>query len=275
MGEENWIPEPLRDAPFFKAGEGESKTPEQVLADLNNAAQHLGNSLRIPAADAGPEAAAEAARKAAERMPDYLMVRPNPDDQDAMGSIFATLGRPNEASEYRLPEIEGVDWEGQDLSKVKANAHAMNLTQDQFAAMVSEQVSTQSEASRASQEALDADLEALKGEWGAAYEQRRELISGLLKSSEAPEYLSAMLVDGKLPARDMKWLYAMADAMGSEGSELSAHGREEAIESPDQARIKIHEIMNRADKAMWEPSHPQYEYLNKERVRLMGLVNPR
>ena len=268
MSDDNWIPEPLRDAPFFKGGEdGTVKTAEQVMADLTNAAQHMGNSIRIPSADEGDEAMQSFVMRASEKIPGLMPV-PKEGDDEVMSTVWANLGRPNDADGYQVPEGIEVSKEAKDA------AFAMNMTQSQFQAMVTNNNAQAQSQMQAQQEAAEAAMAELKTEWGAAFDQRSEKVAGLLKNSEAPEYLMSALAEGKLPAGDLKWLYAVADSLGSEGAELTHHQGGEAILSPDLALAELSGLENREDKAMWTPSHPDYQRLNKRRLELMKLAYP-
>lgn len=268
------LPESLRDAPFFKPGEdGAPREIDQVLNDINNAAAHMGNSIRIPGPDASPEQISEFTDKAAARFPD-LMPRPQLDNAEAMGKLYDSLGRPAEAKEYKLPEIEGVDWSLKDMTALRDRAHQYGMSQGQFSSMVKDAVGDEARGTDIVDSELATAVAALKTEWGAAFQERVTGITGLLKATEAPGYLAEMLANDKLPPGDVKWLHSMVEAIGSEDFELGDHGPGTGVLTPDEALSQISEIEQRPDKALFTPSHPDHVRLAAKRVELMKLAYP-
>jgi hypothetical protein len=264
------LPEQLKEAPFFKPSEdGTVRELDQVVADINGAAQHLGNSIRIPGPDATDETLAEFRLKAAEKIPG-LMVTPNPDDEEAMASVLQTLGRPSEADGYTLPE--GTEIDGTALGNLKTRAHAYGLTNKQFQSMVADILTDQSSATEARQEALEADLDTLRQEWGESLPTRLNRVAGLLEKSGAPEYLMEALKAKTLPSADLKWLYAMSEALGAEGKQMSMQESEGDNIDPGEALAQLSEI--EANPALWDPAHPDHERLKKKRVDMMKKAYP-
>lgn len=267
------LPDELKSAPFFKAGDDGPKELSQVVADLTGAAQHMGNSIRIPGADAGDEAMAEFRQRAASKIPG-LMVMPSEDDDEAMMSVFRSMGMPDKPEDYKLPEIEGVDWTATDMGDAKAQAHALGMTQKQFSTMIAKQQEQQTVATERTEHELAEAMTALKGEWGAAYDTRVGMIKDVLAQTDAPEYLTQMLESGKLPPADMRMFHRMADMLGAEGSQVAGQEGSSVTTTPDDALAQLTDIENRADRALFDPMHPDHKRLVKKRVELMMLAYP-
>jgi len=277
MGEDNWyesIPEPLRTASFFKPGDdGKPKPLEQVIADINGAAAHLGNSIRIPGPDAGDEDVARFRLKAVEKIPG-LMVVPSEDDEETMTTVLRSMGMPEKPDGYKLPEIEGVDWSNVDTGGMRAQAHAMGMTQRQFAAMVKAQHEERSTLQERQTHELQEGLSALRKEWGSAFDERVSKVRATLENMDAPDYLMSMLEAGTLPAADIAFFHKVADAIGAEGSEGANQERNAGTLTPDQALDALSELENRADRALFDAAHPDHERLVKRRLELMKLAYP-
>lgn len=264
---------PLRDAAFFKAGEdGAVKPLEQVISDLSNAAQHLGNSIRMPGPDAGESDIAEFQGRVMEKVPG-LMAVPNPDDNDGRMAIFNKLGRPETSEDYKLPEIAGIDWSQHNMGQTKARAHQYGMTQPQFTQMITDQMTDSTSAQESATHELGEQVAALKQEWGAGYEARIAKVKGLLDSSGAPEELTKGVNSGSLNAASMRWLYAMADSLGSEGKELTNHGKQgEITTTPEEALEQLNELERRPE--LWDAASPDHKRLVNKRVDLMRLAYP-
>lgn len=268
------LPSELKEAPFLRPTDDGVRDINQVVADLTNAAQHMGNSIRIPGADAGEEAMAEFRNRAAEKIPG-LMVMPSPDDDEAMNSVFRTMGMPEEATGYRLPEIEGLELPDDQVASLREAAHGLKLTQQQFEAMVKTQHEQGKTAMDTQTAALQEGLDALKQEWGAAFDSRVDSVKAILGKIDAPQYVVDMVEAGTLPASDLKMFHAIADMVGSEGSEISnQEGQDTGVLTPDQALNELSDIEGRADRALFDPMHPDHERLKKRRVELMMLAYP-
>ena len=263
------LPEPLREASFIKAAE----SPEKAAEEITNAAQYMGNSIRIPGPDAGDEAMAEFRAKAVEKIPG-LMVLPSMDDEEAMESVFRSMGKPEKPEDYKLPEIEGLEMAAEVAGQLKANAHALGMTQSQLAKMVQSQHEQGAALSEQQQHEFNTAMEALKGEWGSAFDQRKANIQAALKNVDAPEGLLTALENGTLPASDMRWLHNMADALGSEATEVKNQQGGERVLTPDEALNQLSELENRADNALWDGAHPDHARLVAKRLELMKLAYP-
>lgn len=243
MSEEatNAVPEWLSEAPFFRPSEDGAKSADQILADLNDAAQHMGNSLRIPGPDAGEDAMATFQTRAMEKIPG-LMKTPDAEDAEGMSAIFGKLGRPAGADGYKVPE--GLDLTPEQAGQVMGMAHAADMTQGQFSKYVSDWAAANGAAVTEAQNKHSQALEALKGEWGATYDKNVGEIASFLKSnSSTPDSVLQALEGGQLPAEQVRWLHSLAESVSPEDGQF--HQQEDAgsgLVSPSEARDQIEEI---------------------------------
>ena len=259
-GEGSWkdsLPEGLRDAPYFKNAE----SPDQVLADLTNAAAWQGNSMRIPGPDAPPEQRMEVAQKAMEKMPE-LMLTPNREDPERMDALWKQMGRPESPDGYQAPE-------GADLADLKAFAHQANLTAEQFQTLADNMVTNQNQSMEKAQLELQSQYQTLSQEWGAAYDQNMQDIGKLL--SNAPDSVKQAYESKTLPADQLRWLHEISQ-LGSESAQVP--GQAEAaprIMNPDDARAQLGEIEARLFDVNCPPEERQL--LNAKRRKLIGLAH--
>jgi hypothetical protein len=255
----NWrdaLPEQLRDAPFLNKAD---KPLEQVIADLTNAAGHMGNSIRIPGPDADDEAIAKFRSQAVEKIPG-LMAVPDPDSDDYVATL-QKLGMPEAADKYKVPEDCPI--EGEDLGRLMAEAHKHGLTQKQFAGQLGDLIAQVNDAKERQQLQADEQRAILKGEWGEAFDDRSAAVDQFL--AEAPEALRNMPKD----AETMRWLYGLAESFneGNEAARQADGGR--ATLTPGEALEQANEVLMRL-KDMRRVDNPQlYDQLMNKRIDLL------
>lgn len=256
----NWresIPEPLRDAPYFKNAE----TMDQVLADIKGAAAWQGNSIRIPGPDSTDEQRAEFITRAQEKIPG-LMAVPEVGSDD-YSKVMAKLGMPEEAGAYHVPEQVEID--GELLGNLKAEAFAAGLTQSQFQSLVAKQAEGLKTQTEINQAKISEQQALLKNEWGEAAEQRLGAVEHLL--SDGPQLLRDAFEANSLDAATVQWLYGMAEQM-TEGNEgLRQVDGQNAVMSPGEAAHQEAEIF--AQLQQLTPTDPRYRELVQRRVDLI------
>ena len=98
-----------------------------------------------------------------------------PDDAEGWGAVHARLGRPAEAKDYQLPEVEPVDEGGIDLAPdFREWAHDAGLSQSQANSIYEKYIARlgglQGEIQEQQRTQIAADQQALRQEWGTAYE---------------------------------------------------------------------------------------------------------
>jgi hypothetical protein len=264
------LPEAFRDAPYFKSAE----TAEAALAELNNAAQWQGNSLRMPGPDAGADDIAAFQSKVMEKVPG-LMATPNMEDADSMAAIMGKLGKPAEASGYKLPTMpEGVTLEGDALTGLQTQAHSMNMTQAQFEAQVGQMTGAQVNATEAQTLAIAEAKQTLQTDWGNAFESRMEDIANFLKTdADTPPGILADMEAGRIPAEQMKWLHKLSQ-LGEEASPVQGQENNAGEPTPAEAEEQLIEIENQLmtggdNGRPMSPSDPRYTGLVAKREQRM------
>lgn len=239
--QEQAVPEWLAEAPFFKAEEG-TKSADQILADLNNAAQWMGNSLRMPGPDAPAEDIAKLQERVMEKIPGLMKT---PEDPEQAGAIFAKLGKPETAEGYKLPE--GVELDSAQAGEIMAWAHDADMTQSQFERYLGKYVEAgQAGAERARQE-HEQSMAALKADLGAAFDVKKsEAIDFLRSNDHTPKNVVDALENDLLPADQVRWLMSLADAISPEDGDFQRQeSSASSVVSPSEAVEQIDEITRR------------------------------
>jgi len=261
------LPEALREAPYLKS----AKTAEEAVQALQNAAAWQGNSLRIPGPDADDETVRTFRGKVIEKYPG-LMETPSLDDEDALDAVLSRLGLPEAADKYKMPE--GVELPGEQAGQMMAWAHGAKMTQKQFEKYVTEQAGHEAKALEKANDHFTQQEEALKGEWGSAYDQRKADCIKLAEDSGAPPGLLNAIKAGKADGETMRWLFNLHDSLGAEAGELGEQGKDNGnrIMDPNEALSQLAEIEKKLFVKGISPEDKAI--LTKKRLALMPLAYP-
>jgi hypothetical protein len=258
------LPESLHAAPYLKG----SDTPEQFLEQVQAAANWQGNSIRIPGPDAGEADMGEFQTRVMEKIPG-LMAVPNLDNQEQIDAIMGRLGKPQNAENYLQPE--GVDVSGDELGKLKAQAHGLSMTQKQFETWLSGMSESAKQSQAATDTLLNEQKAILEKEWGGAHLERVTAIQGLLNADGAPADLRDAVNNGTLNADSMRWLFKLSQ-LGEETPQIGnqADGTPRALDTMEieSQLVEVENQLFEGGRAM-QPSNPSYTHLVAKRMQLM------
>lgn len=219
---------------------------------------HLGNSIRVPSAEAGDADRAAFYEKIQKHAPDLM---PKPTDDESKAAIWQTLGTPEQASEYdvQVPEALAGAVGDDRVNMLREVAHKHRLTKDQFQGVVSEILGADAQSYQAAVEAQQQGHAALKSKWGEAYEQRMSNVNNLLQQTGAPESLAKAVAEGNIDASALEWIYNMSDRVSQdEGSNLSRDQGNGKL-TPHEAESQMSEILNNKHHPYWDAGHPDHK----------------
>ncbi len=253
------FPEAFREAPFIKGAD----SAEKALEDIKNAAQWMGNSLRIPGPDATPEKLAEFRKKAQEKI-EGLMEVPDPDSEDYT-EVLHKLGMPKSADKYKSPE--GI--EGEVLANLKTLAFEMGMTQKQFDAFAKRNMDSAKETADTEAAFWEEQSKLLSNEWGAATADRMKTIANLLNEEGVPQELKDGFKSGKITSTQAKWLYSLAERM-AEGGDIANQASEDTSLTRMEAESQMSELTERM--IGMSPVDPKYKVLMQKRMKLAEMA---
>jgi hypothetical protein len=264
------LPPELVAAPFIRGAD----SLEAALADITRAAEIQGNSIRVPGPDADDAARSEFYASIVEKAPG-VMRTPDLADQAAVDAILAQLGKPTEANDYALTDVEGITVPDERVGELKAFAHAAGLTRTQFDAFMGKLLAQDASQQGTAQTAHEAELAELKGEWGAAYDQRVAKINKMLELTGGEARLTESLAAEHLTANEVRWFHSLAERLGGgEGGAVGSQGKgePEPIMTPHEAVLQLRELeKNRIGVFM--PKEEQDAFI-KRRMELLKLAKP-
>lgn len=270
--QESWLnslPEPFREAPFIAKAEN----ADAALAAIKNAAQYMGNSIRIPGPDAGKEDWEKFNNTLMAKVPN-LMRKPDREDPDAMNQVFQSLGRPDEANGYDLGLGED-DEIPADLEAIQAIAHKYGLTQSQFKGVFSEILGNARENNEIMNAEIQEQQDILMDKWGRAFDKNYAIVRNFARTMRAPESILEAIDDNRMSAAEMEWLHSVAKSTASTSQLETQHNNfEDGTLSPAEAQTAIQEMLNNQDHPYWKPSDPRNKEAIKRMIELQKMANP-
>ncbi len=222
----------------IRAGVGDVNTIEDLAKGYVSAQSMVGDSIRIPGAEAGQEDWDKFYGKF-DNVPG--LTRYDPDNLD---SLHQAAGRPPTANDYE------VDADADFLGV----AHAAGLSRQQVEALLEHDETILDESERESNVALEGDIQELRSEWGLAFEDKIGV------AQQAVAFLDGItpgLVDaldssgaGNLPPI-IKLFEQLGANLGESDSGFGDSFQAQSGLTPHEAKAQIAEIQN-------NPQHPYH-----------------
>ena len=237
------LPAELVAAPYFRGADNLAA----AIADLTQAAETQGNSLRIPGPDADDAARAEFYSKIVEKAPG-VMRTPDLTDQAAIDAVLTQLGKPAEMKDYALTEVDGMKLSDERTGELKRFAHESGLTKKQFDAFMGKVLTQDATSMSAADTAHQSEIDTLKGEWGATYDTRMAKVKKVLDLSGADASLIEAFTAGHLKAAELRMFHNLGERLGGgEGGAIGEQGKggEPPAMTPGEAVLQLAELDNK------------------------------
>lgn len=247
-----------------------AESAEKFWDQMENMRSHLGRSIRIPSEDAGSEDWEKFNQKLISKVP-TLIPKPNPDDPKAMENLHKAMGRPDSEDAYQIPD--GAEIDEKNAAALRKIAHAAGLNQAQFANLVKKSAENITEQRQQLTEQQEAEVNQLKTDWGAAYDENYKAVTRFLEDTGAPQNIIDAAKNKRLTASDAKWILNQRKAMQGEGSGAAGDQSSGDMMTPDEARMQISEIMNNREHAYWKQHDPGHATAIDRMVKLQKLAN--
>lgn len=241
------LPDELRANETLK----QYKSIEDVAKGLVETKAMVGRSIRVPGENASADDRSAFIEDLTTKLPE-LMKRPADDDPE----FWKTFGTPESADKYEVPE--GVTLPDGSEAVMRELFLKAKLSKKQASAMLSEMGERGKEVLQQSESQKLETEKALRGEWGAAFDERQRI---------ADKVKEKFGVEG-----DPRKLYELGKVMMSGEAEFGDQPESESKMSPAEAERQISEIM--ANPAHWDQSDPRYPALMKRRMELESMANP-
>ena len=253
------LPEDIRSAKAFDSVKDIDSLAKQFL----DAQSHIGNSIRIPGEDAGQEAIDAFNQKLMNKT--NLMHKPEtPEDYD---SVFKSMGKPEDASGYIVPEEVTGSYDH--LRELALNANMTNKQFDSLVKSVSQLDATAMETQQAQQQD---SINGVKKEWGAAFDRNTSQAVAALEATGAPDSVIEMARAGNVDGKTLKWFHALSQKIGGgEGSNAVADNGGNQVMTPAEASAQLTEIMENRKGPYWNNTHPRHKEIQDKAMNLRRL----
>jgi hypothetical protein len=187
-------------------------------------------------------------------------------DAEAEKLVWGKLGRPEKPEGYTAEVPKDVPVNLDVLREVAANA---GMTNKQFQALVTKTVA----GVQKQMQATTADKDALKTEWGGAYDAKLRDAAAVAAKLGWPKEAVAQILGGDLSSTQLKGWDAIAKAVGKEGHGIGDQrgGGNEAL-TPAELNSRFKELQ--ANPAYMDRNHPQHDEYVQRGVKIMQQLHP-
>jgi len=225
------LPEDVRAWDEFKTADDMAAGFERI----EHMRSKFGTGLFAPGENASTEDWNAFYGKLSERTAGKVMPRPEADDVEAMNALYSQLGRPEDATGYEFGE--GTDAET--AAAFGELALSQNLSVAQMKGL-DEGMNVMLVKQREAGEAQRVEgVNTLKGEWGAAWDERSKVVEKVREN-----FLSFIPTEA-MNAATMTALYKLGTALGGEGSELLKQVEGDQTPTRLEAKEQIEELGGR------------------------------
>lgn len=235
------------------------KDLEGLVKGYVHSQRMLGNSVRIPGEDAGPEQLEEFYKKLDKV--NGVIRRPNQEDPEAMNQFYNQLGRPESADGYKtgLPEDYPVDQNF--YGTMGQVAHKAGLTSNQFTALAQAYAQQEKKVVEMFNQKHQEGVQTLKQTWGNDYDNRlkgAEQVLSFYKDKYPNAYndiKASGLGNNPIFAVALSELAPMLQERGLVGEHQGfAYGT-----SPEEAQQIINEIRGNRQGPFYMKDHPEHD----------------
>lgn len=242
------------------------KTPDDFIKTAINAQKMMGNSFRIPDEDAGDEAW----DKFYGKMSDVKGLVVNKDGE----SLNRSLGVPETPDGYEvdlsgLPDDISID-QGE-LDARRAYWHKLGMTPRQVDLATKDWVEQEVSEDAEWKEMNTKAEKALKAEFGAAYDDKMELVRFVAKNVMEQEDVEYLKASGALMRPGVVKAFAKLGESLKEDGTIESARKSQGNYAPAEAKAKIEEL--RQNPAYWDDTQPEHKSLVAKVAKLYEQAN--
>lgn len=245
------------------------KDIDSLAKSYVNLQSMVGSSLRIPSQDASAEAKEEFFKKL--ESVEGIARLPSKEDEAQFLNFMNKLGRPESPDAYEIPQVESLlkdEVKMKAAAEFKALAHNLGLTNKQAKALMEMDLQRVSAKEEEVVSFAERGVQALKKEFGEAFEGRAQLASAMAKElvKKYPEFKDS-LRDPSI-AYNPVLIHALAELgkVNQERGTLGSNVKSSSL-TPAEIHARISEIQSNKADPYWNASDPNHkarvEYVSK------------
>lgn len=199
--------------------------------------------------------------------------------EDDWKQVYAKLGLPADVKEYDIKFKEGVSIDENFLNDFKTNAHKAGILPKQAQALADwfseanaqaeERITNEYRANQTKQ------LEALKTEWGVAFQNNLVKAQQVLREAGSPELISYLEDTGL--GNDVNLIRLLSNIgtkFFSEGTEKGGRNSNDPTYTPKDAMKEINKIQGDSSHPFWVKDHPGHRAAVEEMQNLYKMAYP-
>lgn len=248
--------------------------PDALAKGYMELKAYQGQSVHIPGEDAGEEAVT-AFRDRIANVPG-VMLKPDFDLPEQATQFYESIGKPTIKDDYTYAPPDDIGTDKLDagrISQFQEIAFKHNLTKTQFQGVINDIVTTDLVAADVVALEKKEDQEALKGDWGQAFDQNMAVAAKVAELTGAPELFVEAVKDGNTNSGINRWLYDLSKKISGEGMNFNIDGAGESKMTPMEAREKISEMNNNKSHPYWNANDPANKDAIANMVELQRVAN--
>ena len=249
-GWKDQLPDEIKDSGVLD----DIKTIDQMATMVVNGRKLQSNQISIPGEDVSPEKRDEFMLDLQSKIPDLVYVGENAD----LNKLYDRMGRPKEATEYKLGDIP--DPLKDNFAELSVKAHELGVSDKQLVGL-KDTILSEYEASLNKQAVtMEESEQALKKEYGEAFEDRKSSTANFAKQVGFDEQFVEAVKEGIIGLDNMKAFDKLMTGFESPGPRIGDElAQEFSHMTPGQAELKLDEILNNKEHPYWDGASPAHD----------------
>lgn len=243
------------------------KTAEDLAKSYVEVQSHMSNSLRIPSKDAGEDDIKKFHESVIEKVPN-MMMKPDFENKEQSEAFYKMAGRPEEFGKYEAKAPDGYTPNEDRMKFLKEAAFAEGLSGKQFTSLMEKVHAEDFKAQQLQSEANTKEVDALKLEWGSAYDKKTETALDM-----SNKFFGDIFTKETIPSGFLKGLDKLSAQFSKEDlNEIKP--KTDTVMTPLEANEKINEIYNNPEHPFFKETDVTHQIAIDRMVELQGYANP-
>jgi hypothetical protein len=224
---------------------------------------------QVPSDDAGDETKAAFIDSILEKAPN-LMLKPDFENPEQSTEFFRTLGAPDDSAGYEAVKYEDLSFDEARESALRDIAFNAKLTKSQFKQVSEQMLKFDHTAKLEAETATSEAMQALRGEWGMAFDERKTL------AEKVRSTFFDFIPEAQMDAKTIKALHTVGVQLGNENGTQGDHRSDNNTNSvtPADALARIDDIMNNREHPYWISAHPGHNDALRQMIELRTQADP-
>ena len=247
------LPEEIREAGSLK----DIPDVNTLAKSYVDAQSFIGRSIRIPGEDASDEVRSEFNAKLTE-VPGVGRIPTEESSSEDWGTFYNQLGRPQSVDDYKIERPENLPGDPEAERGFLEKMHEVGLNNKQASELINWMHDGNQNVTAEMQETQDRSLQALKTEWGQAFDQKLGQARNALQAYGDDDLVEMLNNTGLGDSPSMIKAFAKIGEGLTEDAALNLGGSQASRNTPAEAWSQINEIIGNAAHPYNDANHPAH-----------------